>query len=147
MAVYIARALVGSGESVPEGPEEATFPDVPSDHWAFDSVEYVVSQGIVQGYGDGNYHPDWTVTRAQMSVFVARSIAEPTGEDGLADYLPPETPTFEDVPPSFWCYKHVEYLVQLGAISGYADGFYRPTWQVTRGQMAVYVARAFELPM
>jgi len=147
MAVYVTRALVGGAESVPEGPEEPSFPDVPTEHWAFDAVEYAVAHNVVQGYADGKYHPDWTITRAQMSVFIARSIVEPTGEDGLASYLPPDTPTFEDVPPTFWCYKHVEYLAEVGGLTGYPDGLYHPTWQVSRDQMAVYIARAFELPM
>jgi len=31
------------------------------------------------------------------------------------------------------------------AHNGYADGNYNPAWQVTRDQMAVYIARAFDL--
>jgi len=38
-------------------------------------------------------------------------------------------------------------LVENGVVSGYDDGYYRPEWVVTRDQMAVYVARAFGLPM
>jgi len=147
MAVFISRAVAGGVEGVPEGPEEPTFPDVPNDYWAFDEVEYAVFADIAQGYSDGNYHPDWTLTRGQMAVFIARAISEPMGDEGLAGYEPPETPTFEDVPTGFWCYLHVEYLAENGVVAGYPDGLYHPTWQVTRDQMAVYVARAFELPM
>ncbi|NIM50152.1 MAG: hypothetical protein GTO22_13030, partial [Gemmatimonadales bacterium] len=35
MAVYVARAVAGSDENVPDGPGEATFPDVDADHWAY----------------------------------------------------------------------------------------------------------------
>ncbi|MBN1458883.1 MAG: S-layer homology domain-containing protein [Armatimonadetes bacterium] len=145
MAVYIARALSGGDAYVPSGPAEATFPDVAPDHWTFKYVEYASSRAIVGGYGDGSYQPTWSVSRAQMSVFIARSIVDPTGEEGLADYTPPEETTFTDVPDSFWCFNHLEYLVEQGIVSGYPDGTYKPSATVTRDQMAVYIARAFGL--
>ncbi len=140
MAVFIARAIHSSSAE----PEEPTFPDVPSDHWAYDSIEEVVSENVVEGYPDGNYHPEWDVTRGQMAVFIARALVMPHGEEGLADYEPPPDPIFEDVPSDYWCYQHVEFLSEeRSVIQGYADGSYRPTWPVTRDQMAVYICRAF----
>jgi hypothetical protein len=146
MAVYLARALVGGDDQIPApSGEEPTFPDVPADYWAYAAVEYAAANGIVTGYADGDYHPSLQVTRAQMAAFVARAIAEPIGEEGLEDYQPPDDPTFSDVPSTFWCYKHVEYLAELGVVSGYPDGRYHQAETVTRDQMAVYVARAFGL--
>ena len=66
---------------------------------------------------------------------------------GTASYEPPETPSFSDVAADYWCYRNVEYLAGAAVVGGYTDGTYRPTWQVCRDQMAVYVARAFELLM
>ncbi len=123
-----------------------TFYDVPSDHWAFEAVEAAYQNNIVAGYADGSYQPTWDVTRGQMAVFIARSIATPTGEAGLSSYLPPSKPTFWDVPLTYWCYKHVEYLTDQQVVSGYSDGAYRPTAWVTRDQMAVYLARAVADP-
>jgi hypothetical protein len=71
----------------------------------------------------------------------------PTGEAGLASYAPPGVPSFPDVPTSYWCYKHVEYCKEHGVVAGYPDGAYRPIWYVSRDQMAVYVQRAFQLPL
>ena len=143
MAVFISRALAGGDGSVPPGPADPTFPDVPTDFWAYDQIEYAAANNVVEGYDDGSYQPTWTVTRSQMAVFIARSIVRPTGEAGLAAYEPPETPSFSDVPSSYWLYKHIEYLAEPGIVAGYADGTYQPTWDVTRDQMAVYIARAF----
>jgi hypothetical protein len=143
MAVYVGRAMAGGGTALPEAPAEPTFPDVPADHWAYAAIEYAASQQVVQGYPDGSYHPAWSVTRGQMAVFIARSIAEPTGEAGLDGYAAPLAPTFEDVPTSLWCFAHVEYLVDHGIVQGFPDGTYRPETSVTRDQMAVYIARAY----
>ena len=46
------------------------FPDVLYDNWAAYGVSLCYRAGIVGGYDDGNYHPEYTVTRAQMAIFV-----------------------------------------------------------------------------
>jgi Tol biopolymer transport system component len=143
MAVYIARALTGGDEYVPTGPATATFPDVPTTHWAFNYVEYCHDQAVVQGYWDG-YHPDEVVNRAQMAVFIARAMVAPTGDAAIPDPEPPAT--FPDVPTSYWAYKWVEYCHDQGVVQGYWDG-YHPDETVNRAQMAVYVQRAFNLPL
>jgi peroxiredoxin len=147
MAVYISRALAGGDENVPEFTDTPTFPDIGAEHWAFDYVEYAVSQNVVAGYDDGSYHPEYAVTRDQMAVYVARSICDPTGEDGLAGYTPADPRDFPDVASDFWSYTHIEYCVENGVVAGYLDGLYHPEIVVTRDQMAVYVQRAFELPI
>ncbi len=145
MAVYLARAIAGGEEQIPAGPEQPTFNDVATDHWAYAAIEYICANNIASGYGDGSYQPAWQITRAQMAAFIARAIVEPMGEGGIASYQPPSKPTFPDVPTSMWCYRHVEYLASQGIVAGYSDGLYRPSDNVTRDQMAVYIARAFDL--
>ena len=151
MAVYSSRALAGGDEHVPTAPATATFSDVDTDHWAYQWVEYAAATDIVRGYDDRSYRPALTVDRGQMAVFVARATVTPTpGEAGMADYVPPDSPTFEDVTQTNeweWCYKYVEYIAAAGITRGYDDGLYHPEFQCSRDQMAVYVARAFALPM
>lgn len=140
MAVYIARALAGGDDMVPEGSETATFSDVSTDHWAFAHIEYAVSEGVVQGFADSMYRPGREVDRAQMAAFVARAMAG--GEPAVPD---PEctTPPFADVPCDFWARKHIQYLVAAGVVGVYGDGSYRPHKDCNRNQMAAYMARAF----
>jgi hypothetical protein len=145
MAVYISRALAGGDSSVPAFTATPTFPDVPTGNWALKYVEYAVDQAVVTGYDDGNYHPEYEVNRAQMAVYVARAMVAPTGEVALVDYIPSDPRNFPDVASDFWAYKHVEYCVEHGVVNGYDDGLYHPEIIVTRDQMAVYIARAFNL--
>jgi len=145
MAVYISRALAGGDAGVPTGPAIATFTDVPVNHWAFRYVEYAYARHIVGGYWNG-YLPRRVVDRGQMAVFVARAIVDPTGDEGLIGYTPPSTPTFPDVPAYHWSYRWIEYLYAQGIVGGYGDG-YHPEETVNRAQMAVFVQRAFGLPM
>ncbi len=141
MATYTARAIAGGDASVPAGPATATFPDVATDFWAFKYIEYAVTNGVVQGYDDGNYHPEYLLDRGQMAVFIARAVA---GDDASVPDGP-ATATFTDVPTDYWAYRHVEYCADQGIVTGYGGGIYNPAIQVTRDQMAVYVARALAL--
>ncbi len=122
MAVFISRALAGGDKAVPTGPVSASFPDVPSEHWAFKYVEYCRAAGVVQGYGDG-YHPEAVVDRAQMAVFIARAMAG--GETAVPDEGCSEA-VFPDVPCDFWARKHIQFIKAAGVTTGYPDGLYHP---------------------
>ncbi len=77
MAVFIARAVAGDNANVPDGPADATFDDVPTDHWAFKYVEYCVAEEIVHGYDAVTYGPTVIVSRDQMAVFISRAFDLP----------------------------------------------------------------------
>ena len=145
MAGFISRALAGGDGNVPPGPATPHFPDVGTDYWAYKYIEYAYANNIVNGYPNGEYWPELAVDRGQMAAFIARAIVTPTGEAGLTGYTPPATPTFPDVPTDYWTYKHIEYIKSQGIVGGYPDGLYHPGDLCTRDQMAVFVARAFEL--
>ncbi len=149
MAVYISRAVAGGEAGVPPGPGHAYFSDVPTSHWAYKYIEYARANQIVEGYEDGSYRPLATLDRGQMAAFIARAIAYPMGDEGLAGYVPPTHPSFADVPAAFWAFKYIEYLAQgsVAVVRGYLDGLYHPEYVCSRDQMAVYVQRALELPM
>jgi hypothetical protein len=142
MAVYMARSLAGGDAGVPATPSTISFPDdVPDTHWAYKYVEYAVAEGVVQGYDATHYQPDIVVTRDQMAVFVARA----KGWVSLGEALDTAPELFSDVPAGFWSGVAVEACVDHGVVNGYSDGTYHPEREVTRDQMAVYVARAFAL--
>ena len=146
MAVFVARAMASGDANVPTGPAVATFPDVPTDHWAYQYVEYAVDREVVEGFDNGTYRPTLEVDRGQMAVYMARALAG--GESNVPPPMPPAT--FSDVGPGTaweWCWPHVEYIAAKGVAGGYEDGTYRPATTCTRDQMAVYVTRGFRLPM
>jgi beta propeller repeat protein len=115
-----------------------SFTDVTSAYWAWQYVEAAVTNGIVNGYPEGDYKPTRAVTRDQMAVFVARAMAG--GDENVPD--PTVDPGFTDVSTDHWAYKYIAYVYDNGIVSGYPEGDYRPTEDVTRGQMSVFIARA-----
>jgi len=146
MAAYITRALAGGDAGIPVGPASPSFADISKTDWSYKYVEYAKAQGIVSGYPDGLYHPNDAVDRGQMAVFLARAVSG--GEAAVP--TPSETPIFPDMTSQgtwSWCYKHVQYIASEGVTQGYPDGRYHPEYVCTRDQMAVYLARAFDLPV
>lgn len=52
------------------------FVDVPAKHWSYDAVAKLAQAGIVDGYGDGTFKGDKTMTRYEMATVVAKAMAK-----------------------------------------------------------------------
>jgi hypothetical protein len=52
------------------------FVDVPAKHWAYAAVTELAKDGIVDGYGNGQYQGDKTITRYEMAQIVAKAMAK-----------------------------------------------------------------------
>ena len=60
------------------------FSDVPAGHWAYDAVNKLAAEGIVDGYPDGTYGGDKLMTRYEMAQIVAKAMAKGANVDKLA---------------------------------------------------------------
>jgi hypothetical protein len=54
----------------------APFSDVPRDHWAYKAVNDLAKGGLIDGYGDGNFRGDKTMTRYEMAMIVANALTK-----------------------------------------------------------------------
>ena len=110
--------------------------------WAARAIAICAEFGIVKGYDDNTYGPALPFSRDQMAVCIARALA------GVDDGVPNPTGdlSFPDMPLDHWAYKYIEYAVHHHIVQGYPEGDYRPAAEVTRDQMAVYIARAIVDP-
>jgi predicted outer membrane repeat protein len=134
-----------SSPSPRPSPGGATFADVPTDYWAYDQIERFYARGSTTGCGTDAagqrvYCPERTVTRAEMAVFLERTL-------GQAAPPTPTTPTFADVPPDYWAYAFIEQFARLGITTGCGTNdqgqrLYCPDRNVTRAEMAVFIDRA-----
>ena len=52
------------------------FSDVPADSWAYDAVSTLAADGVINGYPDGTYQGQNTMTRYEMAQIVARAMAK-----------------------------------------------------------------------
>jgi hypothetical protein len=120
--------------------KSAIFADVPNEYWANDFIERLYLSRITGGCGVTPliYCPNQGVTRAQLAVFLLRSMYG-------APYLPPEvgdTTGFNDVPTDHWAAAWIKQLNADGITGGCGDGNFCPNQVVNRAQLAVMLLRA-----
>lgn len=158
---HVIALAAGYTDAIPANRQ--TFVDVPATdpNWLY--IEQAYTHGLLTGYECGvapggpcpgrYFHPEHHVTRAQTAKLVTLAA-------GYTDAIAPAHQTFNEVPPSHPYWLYVERAVAHGIISGYqCDGttynvcgatvercpglYYRCCFDVTRAQLAKFVANAF----
>lgn len=67
------------------------FPDVPENHWAYEAVSRLAGNGVIQGYEDGKYHGDRTMTRYEMAEIIYNALSKGAkAEKKLVEEFKPE---------------------------------------------------------
>ena len=165
MAIFLARAMTGGDNNVPQTGSVGTcaydcssggtscFADVAPTASYCRHVHYLASQGVTSGCNATDYCPGAPITRAQMGVFLARIMAggdgavPPSGTTGSCNYdcTTGGVSCFTDVPATASYCRHVHYIAAQGVTSGCTATRYCPNDPNTRGQMAVFLVRAFQL--
>lgn len=106
---------------------ETDFTDVDADAWYASYIDALVSAGLAEGYGTGEFGPEDPVTRAQAVKILV-----------LAAGLESETTEshFLDVSLDDWFFDYVETAYHYSLVEGYEDGRFAPNENVSRGEMA-----------
>lgn len=99
-------------------------------HWAYSDIMAMYQKGIVSGYGDGSFHPDTAVTRAEFVKMAA-----------MMKKLPEEyNDMFKDVGRNEWFAPFVGAATNAGLVVGY-DGYFMPNKNISREEAAVIIYR------
>jgi hypothetical protein len=140
MPVLLLRALLGAAH-VPPPATGAVFLDVPASDPYAPWIEELAGLEITGGCGGGNYCPNSPVTRRQMAAFLLKT------KYGSDHVPPPAVGIFGDVPVTDSFASWIEQLFSEGVTGGCqaAPLLYCPFQPITRGQMAVFVVKAFGL--
>ena len=103
------------------------------------AIACIYALGITTGTNPTTYSPGADVTRAQMASFLARLYKAATGTDApVAD-----TP-FTDVETTSSTYDDIGRIYGLGITTGTNPTTYSPGADVTRAQMASFLARLYK---
>ena len=96
-----------------------------------DVVDTLVSLGVVDGFSDGSFQPNGTVTRAQMAkmIYVLR-----TGNSDASAYNDDKT-SFTDI-GSHWARGYIKYCQSLGIIAGKSNTKFVPNEKVSAQEAA-----------
>ena len=140
MAVFVLSAKEPPGYQ-PKSCTTPPFGDVAADSPFCRWIQELAIRGVTGGCGGGDFCPDQAVSRAQMVVFILRTL-DPT-------LTPPActVPVFNDVPASSPFCRWVEEAARRGITGGCGGGNFCTDDPVTREQMAVFLTATFGLTL
>lgn len=99
------------------------FRDVPAGQWYTAAVSTLANAGAINGCGDGTFHPNQAISRAQFVTILA-GIYGVNASGGMP---------FSDVGRS-WYYDAVATAYANGWVSGFTDGTFHPNQTITRAE-------------
>lgn len=109
------------------------FTDLDAKAWYHEGVDYVLTNGLMNGVGGGKFEPDGQLTRAQLVTVLYRAAGEPdTGK---------QVNPFTDVPDDTWYTKAVIWAANNGIVNGVAKNTFAPDDSITREQIAAMLYR------
>ncbi|EKU40949.1 S-layer protein [Lysinibacillus fusiformis ZB2] len=134
------KAIDGAGNESVQNPTvtfttkgTVSFTDT-QNHWAKEYIQKAANTGIMNGYTDGTFRPESSVTRAQATAILVRSLGLTTEEKApFTDIANYDAATQAEIAAA---YVH-------GLIKG-TDGKFKPGHPVTRAQLALMIHRAYE---
>ena len=116
---------------------KATFSDIKSNEWYSKYVGYLERYDVINGYSDGTFKPDASVTRAEFVAMTVRfnALFSEVKKDSY-------TVKYTDIAKDYWAYSDIAYAKNAGWLNGYADGTFKGDNAITRAEVVTVVNRA-----
>ena len=133
--VETAEAVLGASNDTGMGgqPSGGTgFRDVQADAWYADAVQYVVSEGLMNGTDADAFSPDASMSRAMLVTVLYRLSGEPAVSQDSG---------FADVAADAYYADAVSWATEQGIVTGTSQTAFSPDESVTREQMAALLYR------
>ncbi|NOU96924.1 hypothetical protein GC093_27415, partial [Paenibacillus sp. LMG 31456] len=105
-------------------------------HWAKESINALASHGIINGYEDGTFKPDKTITRAEIVAIISRVVDLNAVKKG--------TGTFSDIDGS-WDGAQIQAASDAGLVQGRDASTFAPDASSTRAESLTIILRALDL--
>ncbi len=111
-----------------------SFSDIAHVSWAKEAIEYLAAKGIIDGYDDGTFKPDQTITREEFAKLIVEVL-------GFADF-DVNGEDFGDVADNAWYANYVNIASGTGLMNGIADGSFGAGMTISRQDMCTIIYRA-----
>jgi len=120
----------------------AYFSDVPSSHPNEGAIEFVQSEGIVQGYSDETFRPDVSINRAEFTKIIIEASVK---KEEIENCLVSNPDLFSDTPKDQWYAKYVCVAKEQGIIGGYPEGTFKPEQSISFVEAAKILAESIDM--
>ncbi|WP_438351372.1 S-layer homology domain-containing protein [Paenibacillus sp. FA6] len=105
------------------------------EHWAEQSINEFASKGLINGYEDGSFKPNRSISRVEFITIINK----------LFGFIETEKVTYRDVGSDQWFASEIGKAKKVGYISGYSDETFRPNNPISREEAAVIIKRILAL--
>ncbi|WP_427337859.1 S-layer homology domain-containing protein [Caloranaerobacter sp. DY30410] len=102
-----------------------------------DAVTRLAALGVLNGYPDGTFKPNNSITRAEFTAAVIRALNLKAAADAAKGAT-----QFTDVPADYWASGYINIASKLGYVNGMGDGTFAPNAPVTYEQAVTLIMRA-----
>ena len=127
LSLVLALVMTMSLVTVSAGAKDFTDSGELSGEQYEEAVNVMSEMGIIDGYSDGDFRPQGTLTRGAAAKIIACMMLGKTTAEALGTQAAP----FKDVPVGSTFAGYIAYCVEAGLIDGYADGTFRPSGTLT----------------
>lgn len=114
----------------------ASFTDVDDVAWAKDAINYLADNGYIDGYDDGTFKPNNTITREEFAKMIV-NVLEFTNYNV-------ESQDFADVDPDAWYAPFVKVAAGTGLVNGVDENNFGTGINISRQDMCVMIYRAIK---
>ncbi|WP_274364214.1 S-layer homology domain-containing protein [Paenibacillus thermotolerans] len=137
-----AALLVRSLGLTASGGGGEKFSDVSNNKWYAEVVQTASEAGLINGYPDGTFGPDRTITRAEMAAMIARALAFAGMNTTITDAeAQSHIGKFTDHNELPWASHDWAVAIRAGIVTGMTDSTLAPRDNATRAQAAVMLKR------
>ncbi|WP_127496791.1 S-layer homology domain-containing protein [Paenibacillus glycanilyticus] len=140
-AEFTALVVRLFGLATPAAAGNGKFGDVQTSDWFASAVAAATGAGLINGYENGEFRPDQTISRDEMAVILARGLAfaghkgDAAGAEAFADQ--------SDIPA--WAAEATSQLAGLGIVNGKPGNAFDPEGEATRAESAVMMFRMLSI--
>ncbi|NRF90165.1 S-layer homology domain-containing protein [Paenibacillus frigoriresistens] len=135
--VHVEKVLANLNKKVEEAkanPTKVEFKDTTS-HWADATVNIFVKLGVVNGYEDGTFRPNASITRAEFAEIIAK----------VFDLSGTSTGNKLKDASGHWAESSINALTEIGIISGYEDGSFKPDKPISRAEIISIISKILNI--
>lgn len=132
-----SAAIAVTAAAMPAQAATPFFTDVKEGNALYPEIKDLHEQGKINGFKDGTFRPQESVTRGQAAKMIADLLELNTTS--------PKAPNLKDVKQDKWYYGAIAALVEAKIMGGFTDGTFRPDQTLTRAEASRLIGEAFKL--
>lgn len=122
--------------------QSISFSDVSSQNLKSDAIDYLQSEGVIEGYNDGTFKPNNRINRAEFTKIIIASLYS---EEEINACLDSTDLSYPDIDQDAWYSPFICIATKENIVAGYPDGTFRPSSNINFAESSKIISNSFGL--